>query len=165
MSKQYAHLHTMAKTTVMFQNDWPKTVGGVAPHKTPAVNCWRTDKQTNGLIMACLYRPANAVVKKMLDYSNDTHFSLNYDIHVAFISTFPPSLMSCILNVVDWHLTWCQNTSMWLKCSHTLHRMIALEKYSRLGGNISLEEINLLRPEVIIAFNLLRTRDISLLCM
>ena len=30
MSKQYAHLHTMAKTSVMFQNDWAKTVGGVA---------------------------------------------------------------------------------------------------------------------------------------
>ena len=29
MSKQYAHLHTMAKTSVKFQNDWPKTVGGV----------------------------------------------------------------------------------------------------------------------------------------
>ena len=27
MSKQYAHLHTMAKTSVKFQNDWPKTVG------------------------------------------------------------------------------------------------------------------------------------------
>ena len=25
MSKQYAHLHTMAKTSVKFQNDWPKT--------------------------------------------------------------------------------------------------------------------------------------------
>ena len=30
MSKQQAHLHTMAKTSVKFQNDWPKTVGGVA---------------------------------------------------------------------------------------------------------------------------------------
>ena len=30
MSKQYARLHTMAKTSVKFQNDWPKTVGGVA---------------------------------------------------------------------------------------------------------------------------------------
>ena len=29
MSKQYAHLHAMAKTSVKFQNDWPKTVGGV----------------------------------------------------------------------------------------------------------------------------------------
>ena len=30
MSKQYAHLHAMAKTSVKFQNDRPKTVGGVA---------------------------------------------------------------------------------------------------------------------------------------
>ena len=30
MNKQYAHLHTMAKTSVKFQNDWAKTVGGVA---------------------------------------------------------------------------------------------------------------------------------------
>ena len=34
MSKQYAHLHTMAKTSVKFQNDWPKTVRGCA-HETP----------------------------------------------------------------------------------------------------------------------------------
>ena len=27
MSKQYAHLHARAKTSVKFQNDWPKTVG------------------------------------------------------------------------------------------------------------------------------------------
>ena len=43
MSKQYAHLHAMAKTSVKFQNDWQKTVGGVAL----TVNCWRTDKRTN----------------------------------------------------------------------------------------------------------------------
>ena len=30
MSKQYAHLHAMAKTPVKFQNDWAKTVGKVA---------------------------------------------------------------------------------------------------------------------------------------
>ena len=30
MSKQYAHLHARAKTSLKFQNDWPKTVGGVA---------------------------------------------------------------------------------------------------------------------------------------
>ena len=35
MSKQYAHLHTMAKTSVKFQNDWPKTVGGVALTRHP----------------------------------------------------------------------------------------------------------------------------------
>ena len=35
MSKQYAHLHTMAKTSVKFQNDWSKTVGGVALTRYP----------------------------------------------------------------------------------------------------------------------------------
>ena len=35
MSKQYAHLHTMAKTSVKFQNDWPKTVGGVELTRHP----------------------------------------------------------------------------------------------------------------------------------
>ena len=35
MSKPYAHLHTMAKTSVKFQNDWPKTEGGVALTRHP----------------------------------------------------------------------------------------------------------------------------------
>ena len=35
MSKQYAHLHTMGKTSVKFQNDWPKTVEGVALTRHP----------------------------------------------------------------------------------------------------------------------------------
>ena len=30
MSKQYVHQHAMAKTSVKFQNDWQKTVRGVA---------------------------------------------------------------------------------------------------------------------------------------
>ena len=53
MSKQYAYLHTMAKTSVKFQNDWPKTVGGVAltRHPLSIVN-----EQKNGRVMARLYR-------------------------------------------------------------------------------------------------------------
>ena len=39
---------------------------------------------------------------KMREYSKDTYFSLNYYIHVTFISMFPPSLTS---NVVDRQLT------------------------------------------------------------
>ena len=35
MRKQYAHLHTMVKTAVKFQNDWPKTVGEVALTRHP----------------------------------------------------------------------------------------------------------------------------------
>ena len=44
MSKQYAHLHTMDKTFVKFQNDWPKTVGGVALKRHPLKI---VDEQTN----------------------------------------------------------------------------------------------------------------------
>ena len=47
MSKQYAHLHAMAKTSVKFQNDWPKTVGGVA---------LISQLLTNGRVKARLYR-------------------------------------------------------------------------------------------------------------
>ena len=35
MNKQYAHLHTMAKSSVKFQNDGPKTVGEVAHTRHP----------------------------------------------------------------------------------------------------------------------------------
>ena len=54
---------------------------------------------------------------KMRDYSKDTHFSLNYYIHVVFISTFTPSLTSCILNVVDVRLT-----SQWRDVKKTCRR-------------------------------------------
>ena len=47
MSKQYAHLHAMTKTSVKFQNDWPKTVGGVA---------LTSQLLTNGRVTARLYR-------------------------------------------------------------------------------------------------------------
>ena len=42
---------------------------------------------------------------KMREYSKDIHFSLNYSIRVIFISTFPPSLMSYTLHVVDIQFT------------------------------------------------------------
>ena len=41
----------------------------------------------------------------MREYSKDTYFSLNYYIHVIFISTFSQSLTACIPNVVDRQLT------------------------------------------------------------
>ena len=43
MSKQYAHLHTMAKTSVKFQNDWSKTVGEVVLTRHP-LTTWVLDK-------------------------------------------------------------------------------------------------------------------------
>ena len=45
MSKQYAHLHAMAKTSVKFQNDWPKTVEGVALTSQLLTN-GQTDERT-----------------------------------------------------------------------------------------------------------------------
>ena len=54
MSKQYAHLHAMAKTSVKFQNDWPKTVGGVALTSQFLTNGWM-DKLTNRRVTARLY--------------------------------------------------------------------------------------------------------------
>ena len=49
---------------------------------------------------------------KMRVYSIDTYFSLNYYIHVILILMFPPSLTSCILNVVDRQFTWRQNNTL-----------------------------------------------------
>ena len=48
MGRQYAHLHAMAKTSVKFQNDWPKTVGGIA--------LTIVDERTDGRVTARLYR-------------------------------------------------------------------------------------------------------------
>ena len=38
---------------------------------------------------------------KKRGHSKDTYFSLNYYVHVIFISTVPQSLKSCILKGVD----------------------------------------------------------------
>ena len=47
------------------------------------------------------------VIKQLKERENskDTFFSLNYYMHVIYISTFPQSLSSFILNVVDGQLT------------------------------------------------------------
>ena len=56
MSKQYAHLHAMAKTSVKFQNDWPKSVGGVVLTCQLLMN-GRTDKQrTAHLYRTCVLK-------------------------------------------------------------------------------------------------------------
>ena len=52
MSKQYARLHTMAKTSVKFQNDWPKNVGGAALTRHPLSI---VDERTNGRVTARLH--------------------------------------------------------------------------------------------------------------
>ena len=42
---------------------------------------------------------------KMQEYCKEAYFSLNYYIHVICISTFPQSLTSCIMNVLDRKMT------------------------------------------------------------
>ena len=65
MSKQYAHLHTMAKTSVKFQNDWPKTVGGVALTRHPLSI---VDERTgHGTPISHLRTKAGATTKWMVD--------------------------------------------------------------------------------------------------
>ena len=62
MSKQYVHLHTMAKTSVKFQNDWPKPVGEVALTRHPLSI---VDERTNVRVTARLcYLRANAGATK-----------------------------------------------------------------------------------------------------
>ena len=81
MSKQYAHLHTMAKTSVKFQYDWPKTVGGVALTRHPLtirVLGKKTTKLTkrkklekNHRIMSKQYAHLHAMAKTSVKFQND----------------------------------------------------------------------------------------------
>ena len=59
MSKQYAHLHAIAKTSMKFQNDWPKTVGGVA-----LTSQLLTNGQTDGSRHAYIARANAGATKK-----------------------------------------------------------------------------------------------------
>ena len=85
----------MAKTSVKFQNDRPKTVGGVALKRHPL---YIVDERTNGWITARLYRPANAgATKKRLchktlncDITANTHSNTNADADVR-VATIAPS--------------------------------------------------------------------------
>ena len=46
LKKQYTYLQTILKAPVKFENDWPKTVGGVAGTRMVGA---LTDGQTDGL--------------------------------------------------------------------------------------------------------------------
>ena len=50
MSKQYAYLHTIVKTSVKFQNDWRKTVREVVVTRHPLLI---VDERTDGSRHAC----------------------------------------------------------------------------------------------------------------
>ena len=83
MSKQYAHLYTMAKTSVKFQNDWPKTVGGVAltrhpltirvlgKKKTTKLTKQKKLKKKNLRIMSKQYAHLHAMAKTPVKFQND----------------------------------------------------------------------------------------------
>ena len=60
MSKQYAHLRAMAKTSVKFQNDWPKTVGGVALTSQLLANGQRDERTGHGTPISHLRANAGA---------------------------------------------------------------------------------------------------------
>ena len=64
MSKQYPHLHAMAKTSVKFQNDWPKTVGGVALSSQLLTNRGTYERMGHGTPISHLR--ANAGATKIL---------------------------------------------------------------------------------------------------
>ena len=69
MSKQYAHLHAMAKTSMKFQNDWQKTVGGVALTSQLLTNGRTYEQAGHGTPLSHLR--ANAGATKMT-----IHFSI-----------------------------------------------------------------------------------------
>ena len=65
MSKQYAHLHTMAKTSVKFQNDWPKTEGGVALTSQLLTNGQTVERTGHGTPISHLRANAGATKKPL----------------------------------------------------------------------------------------------------
>ena len=85
MSKQYAHLHAMAKTSVKFQNDWQKTVGGVALTSQLLTN-GQTDKRTNEQVTARLYRTCvlTQVQQKMTLFNTLDWEDLSFFFLIAF---------------------------------------------------------------------------------
>ena len=64
MSKQYAHLHTMAKTFVKFQNDWPKTAGGVALTSQLLTNGQTDERMGHSTLISHLHAKAGATKKR-----------------------------------------------------------------------------------------------------
>ena len=84
MSKQYAHLHAMAKTSVKFQNNWPKTVEGVALTSQLLTN-GQTDKRT-GHGMPISHLRANAGATKITTKTQVTliqkQFIFKYNIYL-----------------------------------------------------------------------------------
>ena len=64
MSKQYAHLHAMAKTSVKFQNDWQNTVGGVALTSQLLTNGQMDERTSHGTPISHLRANAGETIMK-----------------------------------------------------------------------------------------------------
>ena len=83
-----------------------RSVGVVTPHQLIVLNKTCMDAILKALSTVMNKNRRNKVLTvikqlKMRQYSKDTYFSLNHYIQMIFILTFPQSLISCILNVVD----------------------------------------------------------------
>ena len=94
MSKQYAHLHAMAKTSVKFQNDWQKTVGGVALTSQLLMN-----GQTDRRVTARLYRTCvlTQVRQKLIRLSK--HYS-NVDLSPSWKHATLSLLVLLLINFI-----------------------------------------------------------------
>ena len=76
MSKQYAHLHAMAKTSVKFQNDWPKPVEGVAFTSQLLTNGQSDERTGYGTPISPLRANAGATITKLINATNKDSFTL-----------------------------------------------------------------------------------------
>ena len=101
--------------------------------------------------------------------SAHTDFSLNSYLLVIFISTLPPSLTFCILNVVD---IFRDAVDVKLATTRQRDSFISAFIYTECIGKVEpatrkyfLRGKILLRPDVIITFDLFENRSIALLCM
>ena len=73
MSKQYAHLHAMAKTSVKFQHDWPKTVVALT---SQLLTNGQTDERTgHGTPISHLRANAGATKTKLITIINKDEYS------------------------------------------------------------------------------------------
>ena len=89
MSKQYAHLHAMAKTSVKFQNDWPKTVGGVALTSQLLTNGQTDERTGHGTPISHLRANAGATIKKHTVMGEiDLAFDINYDLCLCYSNIY-----------------------------------------------------------------------------
>ena len=119
MSKQYAHLHAMAKTSVKFQNDWPKTVGGVALTSQLLTNR-QTDKWT-GHGMPISHLCANAGATKIILEIKGINYSMKPDVIYKNKYTIPSYarsdiVLAKIVETMPYQIFWQVQNFITTKC-------------------------------------------------